>query len=148
MLQDSLYVTDCYFAPASHRHTSLQHNWSPKGTGGSLQKVGAFIRKGREKKGLTQERFSEMIGCNSTYYGNIERGINSPSLKLFLRMVSYLSLSVDKFVQQNEVVETDTYQQLLRIMADCTETELKILLENAQTLLKHRTDAPENNTTL
>lgn len=89
-----------------------------------------------------------MIGCNSTYYGNIERGINSPSLKLFLRMVSYLSLSVDKFVQQNEVVETDTYQQLPRIMADCTETELKILLENAQTLLKHRTDAPENNTTL
>ena len=24
MLQDSLYVTDCYFAPVSHRHTSLQ----------------------------------------------------------------------------------------------------------------------------
>ena len=22
---------------ASHRHTPLQHNWSPKGTGGSLQ---------------------------------------------------------------------------------------------------------------
>ena len=37
MLQDSLYVTDCYFAPVSHRHTSLQHNRSPKGIGGSLQ---------------------------------------------------------------------------------------------------------------
>ena len=37
MLQDSLYVTDCYFAPVSHRHTSLQHNRSPKSIGGSLQ---------------------------------------------------------------------------------------------------------------
>ncbi len=37
MLQDSLCVTDCYFAPTSHRHTSLQQNWSPKSTGASLQ---------------------------------------------------------------------------------------------------------------
>jgi len=37
MLQDSPYVTDCYFAPVSHRHTSLQHNWSPKSIGSLLQ---------------------------------------------------------------------------------------------------------------
>lgn len=103
------------------------------------EQVGAFIRKGREEKGLTQERFSEMIGCNATYYGNIERGINSPSLKLFLRMVSYLSLSVDKFVQQNETVNTDAYQELLRTLTDCTETEINILLDNARTLVKYRT---------
>ena len=39
ILQDSLYVTDCYFAPISHNHTSLQHNRSPKSIGGSLQGV-------------------------------------------------------------------------------------------------------------
>ena len=33
MLQDSLNVTDCQLAPISHRHTSLQHNRSPKSTG-------------------------------------------------------------------------------------------------------------------
>ena len=37
LLQDSLYVTDCYFAPVSHRHTLLQHNRSPKSIGGLLQ---------------------------------------------------------------------------------------------------------------
>ena len=31
------FHTDCYFAPVSHRHTSLQHNQSPKSIGGSLQ---------------------------------------------------------------------------------------------------------------
>ena len=37
MLQDSLYVTDCYFAPVSRRHTSLQHNRLPKSIGDLLQ---------------------------------------------------------------------------------------------------------------
>lgn len=108
------------------------------------EQVGAFIRKGREDKGLTQENFSEIMGCNATYYGNIERGINYPSLGLFLRMVSYLTLSVDKFVQENEAVQTDTYQQLLQILNECTEQELQILLENAKTLLRHRADASED----
>ena len=108
------------------------------------EQVGAFIRKGREAKGLTQENFSEIIGCNATYYGNIERGVNYPSLGLFLRMVSYLTLSVDKFVQQNETVQTNTYQQLLLLLNECTESELQILLENAKTLIKYRTDAPED----
>ena len=30
------------------------------------EQVGMFIRKGREEKELTQERFSEIIGCNAT----------------------------------------------------------------------------------
>lgn len=108
------------------------------------EQVGAFIRRGREEKGLTQESFSEIIGCNATYYGNIERGINYPSLGLFLRMVSYLTLSVDKFVQQNEAVQTDTYQQLLQVLNECTEKEQQILLENARTLLRYRVDVPED----
>lgn len=37
MLQDSLNVTDCYFAPVPHRLTSLQHNRSPESIGGLLQ---------------------------------------------------------------------------------------------------------------
>lgn len=36
LLQDSLFVTDCYYTPISHRHTSLLHNRSPKNIGGLL----------------------------------------------------------------------------------------------------------------
>lgn len=59
-------------------------------------------------------------------------------------MVSYLHLSVDKFMESKESVQTDTYQQLLRILNDCTETELQILLENAETLIRHRAETPEH----
>ena len=36
-LQDSLYGTDCCFAPVSHRDTSLQHDRSPGSTGSLLR---------------------------------------------------------------------------------------------------------------
>ena len=106
--------------------------------------VGMFLRQGRTALDLTHEDVAEAMDCNATYYGNLERGIHYPSLGLFLRMVSYLHLSVDKFVENKEAVRTDTYQQLLRTLSDCTESELQILLENAETLIRHRADTPED----
>lgn len=47
-------------------------------------------------------------------------------------------------MESKESVQTDTYQQLLRILNDCTETELQILLENAETLIRHRAETPEH----
>lgn len=110
------------------------------------EQKGMFLRTGREAiiPKLTQEKFAEIMECNATYYGNIERGVNYPSLKLFLRMVSYLPVSVDKLVEDNDSVQTDIHQQLLRILNQCTESELQILLENAETLIRHRADVPEN----
>ena len=60
--------------------------------------VGMFLRQGRTELKLTQEDVAEAMDCNATYYGNMERGVHYPSLGLFLRMVSYLHLSVDKFM--------------------------------------------------
>lgn len=105
--------------------------------------VGAFLKKGRMELDLTQEKVAEDMDCNPTYYGNLERGKHYPSLGLFLRMVSYLHLSVDQFVEDKQAVQIDTYRQLLQILSECTETELQILLENAKTLIVHRINAPE-----
>ncbi len=66
MLQSSLYVTDCCFAPPSQRDTSLQHNQSPGSTGrlllGSLAitetglaPVSKWQLSGRTKFGLEQQ---------------------------------------------------------------------------------------------
>ena len=108
------------------------------------EEVGMFLRQGRTALELTQEDVAEAMDCNATYYGNMERGVHYPGLGLFLRMVSYLHLSVDKFMERKESVRTDTYQQLLRTLNDCTESELQILLENAETLIRHRADTPED----
>lgn len=107
------------------------------------EEVGAFLKKGRTDLNLTQEKVAEDMDCNPTYYGNLERGKHYPSLGLFLRMVSYLNLSVDNFVKDKQTIQTDTYQQLLHTLSKCTETELQILLENAKTLIGHRIDTTE-----
>ena len=112
------------------------------------EQVGAFLRKGRKAGGFTQESFAEAMDCNTSYYGDLERGKYYPSLGFFLRMVSYLNLSVDKFLQRSDEIQSDTYQQLLQAINNCTENELQILLENAQTLFKHRIVVPTKQDTL
>lgn len=59
-------------------------------------------------------------------------------------MVFYLNLSVDNFIKDKNAVQPDTYQQLLQILSNCTESELQILLKNAETLIRHRADASED----
>lgn len=56
----------------------------------SNNKLGKFIRNGRQDLGLTQEQLAEKLNCNLSYLGNLERGQNIPSLKLFCRIILIL----------------------------------------------------------
>lgn len=108
----------------------------------SNKKLGMFIRNGRLDKDLTQEQLAEKLDCNLSYLGNIERGKNTPSLKLFIGIVRILNLSADKFIYPEANFPNDTYQQLLRILNQCTRKEQQILLENANTLIENRDEKP------
>lgn len=104
----------------------------------STKKLGMFIRNGRLDKNLTQEQLAEKLDCNLSYLGNIERGKNTPSLRLFIGIIRILNLSADKFIYPDSDFPNDTYQQFLRILKQCTPKEQKILLENAHTLIENR----------
>ena len=111
----------------------------------SNNRLGKFIRNGRQDLKLTQEQLAEKLNCNLSYLGNIERGKNIPSLKLFCRIIQILSLSADEFIHQNLHAEDSTYLQLVRLLPQYTPKELKILLENARTLLENREENPKNS---
>ena len=104
----------------------------------SNNRLGMFIRNGRLDLKLTQEQLAEKLNCNLSYLGNIERGKNIPSLKMFCKIVRTLNLSADEFIHRNYHSENKTYLQLVQLLSQCTPRELKILLENAQTLLANR----------
>jgi transcriptional regulator with XRE-family HTH domain len=108
----------------------------------SNNRLGKFIRNGRQDLKLTQEQLAEELNCNLSYLGNIERGKNIPSLKLFCRIIQLLSLSADEFIHQNRHAENTTYLQVIRLLPQCTPKELNILLENARTLLANREERP------
>lgn len=105
--------------------------------------LGTLIRTARLDEGLTQEQLAEKLDCNLSYIGNIERHKNMPSLKLFCDIMRTLNISADDFVYPERHFANDTYQQLLRLINQCTEGEKNILLENARTLIKYRSEKPE-----
>lgn len=108
----------------------------------SNKKLGMMIRNGRKEKNYTQEQLAEKLDCNISHYGCIERGEANPSLNLFCDIFRTLNLSADEFLYSDKKAD-EAYQQLHRILSQCTEHEIKILLANAMTLLEYRDEKPE-----
>lgn len=104
----------------------------------SKNTLGLFIRNGRLDMNLTQEQLAEKLNCNLSYLGNIERGKNIPSLKLFCSIMRTLNLSADKWIYPSHSSADDTYHHLLHLLSQCDDREQQILLENARTLLNNR----------
>ena len=60
--------------------------------------IGMNIKREREKVGLTQERFSEMIGCGPKNLSAVERGVVGISLSTLRRICRTLSISSDQIL--------------------------------------------------
>ena len=57
--------------------------------------VGANIKREREKAGLTQDQFSEMLGIGSKSLSSIERGVVGVSLATLMRSCEILHISAN-----------------------------------------------------
>ena len=57
--------------------------------------MGDRIKNARKKLGLTQEALAEKVDVTLYYMGEIERGVKTPSLDLFIRLVEVLDVSAD-----------------------------------------------------
>lgn len=55
---------------------------------------GQILRKYRKIRNMTQEKFSELCGIDYTYYGRIERGEHSISLRLCQQIADALSIHI------------------------------------------------------
>ena len=67
------------------------------------QSFGAVLREARRGRGVTQERLAEAVGVDRTYISMLERGVHQPSLSVFLRLATALSVNPELFVR--DVVE-------------------------------------------
>ena len=60
--------------------------------------IGNLIKKQREKKGLTQEKMSALVGIDPTNLSKIERGISFPSFKNFCSIIEILKIEPNYFL--------------------------------------------------
>ena len=56
--------------------------------------IGKNIQKARQNKGLTQEKFAELMGVSWSYVSKIESGVINLSLGKILEIAQYLDVDV------------------------------------------------------
>ena len=57
--------------------------------------IGSKIKAARERAHLTQEELAEIIDISPTHMSVIERGVKTPKLDTFVKIVKALNLSAD-----------------------------------------------------
>lgn len=92
--------------------------------------VGTRIKCAREKAGLTQDRFSELIGVGPKSVSALERGTVGISLSTLQRICQVLSISSDDILFDNDIAENDAQMlttRLTRLSSEQFEITKEIL---------------------
>ena len=63
-----------------------------------IQKAfGKKVQELRKQKGVSQEKFAEMVGLNRTYIGKLELGIQIPTIATIEKITKSLNISFCDF---------------------------------------------------
>lgn len=95
-----------------------------------------MVKKGRKDLHMTQEELAELLGVSASYWGELERSKNLPSLELFCKSMRTLHLSADYYIYSKENEDNPFYQQLVNLGKQCTDHQLQVLIATATALLK------------
>ncbi|MCL2254461.1 MAG: helix-turn-helix transcriptional regulator [Lachnospiraceae bacterium] len=60
--------------------------------------IGMRIKKHREKRGLSQAKFAEIVNLSDDYISKIERGDRLPKLPPFIEILNALDVSADEIL--------------------------------------------------
>lgn len=100
--------------------------------------LGRQINLVRKDRGLTAERLSELCNINSTYLRQIEGGVKTPSLPVFIDICNALQISPDYLLKdqlsQNEISKIREIEVLWESVPPSTQ-DVALTMINA--LLEH-----------
>lgn len=82
----------------------------------NYSKIGARIRKQRERMGLTQEQLGEACDLSSSFVGHIERGSRKLSVESLYKLSSVLDISVDYLLFDHMPQETSLPQEVSALL--------------------------------
>lgn len=106
--------------------------------------VGARLKEAREQQGLSQAELARSAGVSPGLIGQIENGRINPSLETLEKLAKALGVSPCYFIVDSAEVEEmvrsmgpslrallsePKVQAVLRMVSDCTEPELRFILE-------------------
>lgn len=89
-----------------------------------------LVKQGRMEMHLTQEALAEKLGISAAYLGDLER-----RLELFCKTMQTLNISADDYVYPNQNKNNSTYDQILRLLNQCNDYQLQVILATTTALL-------------
>lgn len=96
--------------------------------------IGKNIRKYRQLRGLTIEQLSEVLGTETNYLGQCERGVRRLSLDKLVDLMKYFGLGANDIIpvetengEQSE--ERHQYlQEISDLLEPCSDNQLAVVL--------------------
>ena len=88
--------------------------------------VGMRLKRLRSGKGYSQEKLAELAGINAKYLSSIERGVENPTLDLFIRLSRSLKVEIyEMFNTEYESQPPQTLRKKLQaLLADLKDQDL------------------------
>lgn len=104
--------------------------------------TGKIIGELRKRRGLSQQKLSEMIGKSPTYVSYIEGGLKCMSLDTFVSVANALQVSADELLKDSieNTINVSNYE-FANVIGDCSEYEKRVLLS----IVKSAKDALREN---
>lgn len=104
--------------------------------------LGKRIKAARNKKGLTQEKLSELVGLTPTYLSNVETAAENIGLSSLVGIANALDVGMDYLLAGNvNMAESYLQKDLQEILGTCTQEEKAFLIDlfysNYEAVKKH-----------
>lgn len=100
--------------------------------------LGQKLREARSGKGYTQQVLAEKADIGNVYLGEIERGLKTPSLNSFVKLIEALELSAD-YVLRDELSSGKVYiyDEITEKLKDLTPRQRKTVADIIDAYLKN-----------
>ena len=100
--------------------------------------IGKRIRQCRISKGYTQQALAQKADIGIMYLGEIERGIKTPSLACFMKLVQCLDISAD-YILRDELPSGSTFicDEITQKLLDLTPQQRKTAADILDAYIKN-----------
>lgn len=100
-------------------------------------KIGARIRRQRERVGLTQEQLGEACNLSSSFVGHIERGSRKLSVESLYKLAAALDVSVDYLLFDRMMQEASLPPEISSLLQDSNPLKRQQFWRTVKVLADH-----------
>lgn len=98
------------------------------------KEMGRQMLAARKALGITQEKVAEFSGIETSFYGQIERGANVPSLATIAKIAKVLNLEIqDLFPSRKSLVKPEV-KAVTEMLSVLSSSDRKIVSDVVRTL--------------